>query len=175
MKGGEAMQIIEVKRKRTLADEVPSTVLSALPYRLIDEIRSLWTGEQIEEIRVRRGRRASLTLRGRNIILKTVLDGSEIDSTLTGMCSGSLYAYSDTINRGYISLPGGVRIGVCAEVKSHIRSILLQNFQRVAQIFGAVRSTDMRNYKFNVRIFLFNLDKLFYVGGVFKPIGFRNM
>ena len=107
------MQIIEVKRRRTLADEVPKLILSALPYRLVDEIRSRWTGERLEEIRVRRGRRASLTLSGRNLILDTILDGSEIDGTLTGMCSGSLYAYSDTINRGYISLPGGVRVGVC--------------------------------------------------------------
>ena len=107
------MQIIEVKRKRVLADEVPKLILSALPYRLVDEIRDRWMGERLEEIRLRRGRRASLTLSGRNLMLDTILDGAEIDGTLTGMCSGSLYAYSDTINRGYISLPGGVRVGVC--------------------------------------------------------------
>ena len=107
------MQIIEVKRKRALADEVPKLILSALPYRLVDEIRDRWMGERLEEIRLRRGRRASLTLSGRNLMLDTILDGAEIDGTLTGMCSGSLYAYSDTINRGYISLPGGVRVGVC--------------------------------------------------------------
>ena len=107
------MQIIQVKRARALTDEVPPQVLSALPYRLVEEIRERWCGERIEEIRVRRGRRASLTLSGRNLVLDTVLDGADIDVTLTGMCSGSLYAYSDTINRGYISLPGGVRVGVC--------------------------------------------------------------
>ncbi len=107
------MQIIQVKRPRSLTLEVPEGVLAALPYRLVKEIRERWNGERIEEIRVRRDRRASLTLSGRNLVLDTVLDGSEIDGTLTGMCSGSLYAYSDTINRGYISLPGGVRVGVC--------------------------------------------------------------
>lgn len=107
------MQIIEVKKRRELADEVPSHVLSALPYRLVDEIRRRWSGERIEEIRLRRDRRASLTLLSRNLILDTSLDGVEIDGALTGMCSGSLYAYSDTINRGYISLPGGIRVGVC--------------------------------------------------------------
>lgn len=107
------MQIIEMRRKRAATDEVPQSVLSALPYRLIEEIRSRAGNERIEEIRLRRGRRASLTLPRGNLVLDTVLDGSEIDSTLTGMCSGSLYAYSDTINKGYISLPGGVRVGVC--------------------------------------------------------------
>ena len=107
------MQVIEVKRKRVLADEVPSLILASLPYRLVDEVRSRWTGERIEEIRLRRGRRVSLTLSGRNMVLDTILEGAEIDGALTGMCSGSLYAYSDTINRGFISLPGGIRVGVC--------------------------------------------------------------
>ena len=107
------MQVIEVKRKRVLADEVPSLILASLPYRLVEEIRSRWTGERIEEIRLRRGRRVSLTLSGRNVVLDTILEGAEIDGALTGMCSGSLYAYSDTINRGFISLPGGIRVGVC--------------------------------------------------------------
>ena len=107
------MQIINVSRKRELADEVPRAVLSALPYRLVDEIGRKWGGERIEEIRLRRGRRASLTLKDGNRVLDTALDGAELDNTLTGMCSGSLYAYSDTINRGYVALPGGVRVGVC--------------------------------------------------------------
>lgn len=109
------MQIIEVKRQRSLSDELPSFLLSALPYRLVDEIRSRWNGERIEEIRLRRDRRASLTLPSGNCMLETVLDGATVDATLTGMCSGSLYAYSDTINQGYISLPGGVRVGVCGK------------------------------------------------------------
>lgn len=109
------MQIIEVKRQRSLSDELPSFLLSALPYRLVDEIRSRWNGERIEEIRLRRDRRASLTLPSGNCMLETVLDGVTVDATLTGMCSGSLYAYSDTINQGYISLPGGVRVGVCGK------------------------------------------------------------
>ena len=107
------MRIIEMRRKKELYDEVPPTVLSALPYRLVEEIRRSWNGEKIEEIRLRRGRRASLTISGKNLILETALDSGEIDSALTGMCSGSLYAYSDTINRGFISLPGGIRVGVC--------------------------------------------------------------
>ena len=107
------MQTIEIKRKRTLSDEIPQLILSALPYRLLDEIGRRWQGGRIEEIRLRRFRRASLTVGDDNLILDTALDGREIDSALTGMCSGSLYAYSDTINRGYISLSGGIRVGVC--------------------------------------------------------------
>ena len=106
------MQIIQKRQQRTLADEVPSLILSALPYRLADEIAREWRGESIEEIRLRRDRYASLTLRGENRMLATALDGGELDAVLSQLCSGSLYAYSDTINKGYISLPGGIRVGV---------------------------------------------------------------
>ena len=118
------MQIIEVRKKRSLSDEIPQSVLSALPYRLLEEIRQCWTGERIEEIRLRRGRKASLTLSGKNLVLETVTDGSEIDVILTGMCRGSLYAYSDTINRGYISLPGGIRVGICGRASCEGERIL---------------------------------------------------
>lgn len=106
------MQIINLRQKRELADEVPSSVLSALPYRLLNEISSVWNGGAIEEIRLRRYRRASLTLHDRNLMLSSALTGAEMESVLTGMCRGSLYAYSDTIRQGYISLEGGVRVGV---------------------------------------------------------------
>lgn len=109
------MQIIEMRKSRASSDEIPSVIVSSIPYRLLEEIRRRSVGERIEEIRLRRDRRASLTLSGRNLVLDTILEGSEIDSTLTGMCSGSLYAYSDTINKGYISLPNGVRVGVCGK------------------------------------------------------------
>lgn len=106
------MQVINVKRQASRTDPLPEVVMRALPYRLSDEIRR--TGyPQIEEIRMRSSRRCSLVVGGRNIMLDTVLDRRELGDILDGMCQGSLYAFSDTINQGYISLPGGVRVGVC--------------------------------------------------------------
>lgn len=107
------MQIINIRHRRAIADELLSSVLSALPYRLVAEIEKRTEERHIEEIRLRRNRQASLTVGGRNLMLSTVLDGGELEGILTGMCAGSLYAYSDTINTGYISLTGGVRVGVC--------------------------------------------------------------
>ncbi len=62
---------------------------------------------------MRAHRRCSLVVSGRNVMLDTVLDRGEIESVLEGMCQGSLYAFSDTINQGFIALPDGVRVGVC--------------------------------------------------------------
>ena len=107
------MQVISTSPKKTAVDEPLCYALASLPYRLSDEIRKSYYMKDIEEIRLRQGRRASVVVAGKNIILSTVLDSGEISSTLTGMCQGSLYAFSETINQGYISLPHGIRVGVC--------------------------------------------------------------
>ena len=62
---------------------------------------------------MRAERRCSLVVSGKNIMLETVLSENEISDVLEGMCQGSLYAFSDTIKQGYISLTNGVRVGVC--------------------------------------------------------------
>ena len=102
-----------ITKKRAVTDALLESVMRALPYRLSDEIRGTSCSRAIEEIRMRSGRRCSLVVSGRNIMLETVLDRREIESVLEGMCQGSLYAFSETINQGYISLPDGVRVGVC--------------------------------------------------------------
>ncbi len=105
------MQTITVKRQ-AYDEKIPSAVMRALPYRLCEEIRRT-SYASIEEIRMRAGRRCSLVVSGENIMLDTVLEDGEITDVLEGMCQGSLYAFSDTIKQGYISLPDGVRVGVC--------------------------------------------------------------
>ena len=66
----------------------------------------------VEEIRLRAGRQASLTVDGRNIMTSAILTEVDLAAILTRMCGGSLYAYSQTIHEGYITLPEGVRVGV---------------------------------------------------------------
>lgn len=95
-------------------------ICSVLPRELFYEIseiqRGLSTAERIEEIRLRRGKQAYLTLGGanrRNFALSSVTDGAQLSRTLEKMCDGSLYAYSESITKGYVSLGGGIRVGVC--------------------------------------------------------------
>ncbi|MBE6584680.1 MAG: hypothetical protein E7649_06880 [Ruminococcaceae bacterium] len=108
------MQTIRINRtERARNFSLPQAVESALPYRLSDEIRRTGYGERIEEIRMRSLRKCSLVISGKNVMLETVLTPGEMQSVLEGICQGSLYAFSDTINQGYIVLPDGVRVGVC--------------------------------------------------------------
>lgn len=85
-----------------------------LPPRLTAVLLDAVRGQSgcIEEIRLRAGRKASLTVGGRNIMTEAILTESDLTAILTRMCGGSLYAYSQTIHEGYITLPDGVRVGV---------------------------------------------------------------
>ena len=96
---------------------IPPKILDMLPFRLSDAIRrelSIYgEGVPCEEIRIRKGRMSSLImLGGESLVLDVSLSLEEMESTVDRLCGGSLYAHGDTIKKGYISLPGGIRAGV---------------------------------------------------------------
>ncbi len=66
----------------------------------------------LEEVRLRAGRCVTLTVGGVNLSTDIVLTSASLETLLWHLCGGSLYAYSDTIRDGYLTLPGGVRVGV---------------------------------------------------------------
>lgn len=93
---------------------VPRFLKDMLPQALVEEIeRAVPQGLLPEEVRLRRGRCASVTVRGENLRLATVLTGAQMEELLMRMCAGSLYAHSETLSEGYLVLPSGVRVGVC--------------------------------------------------------------
>jgi stage III sporulation protein AA len=82
---------------------------------------SCGVGERVEEIRLRCGRCAYLTIgagalgKKRNVSTDIFLSSDELSCIFEKMCDGSLYAYSESIIKGYISLPSGMRVGVCGK------------------------------------------------------------
>ncbi len=104
------MQSIVVNRRMLL----PHFLEDMLPPALSEELdRVVPPSFFPEELRLRRDRVASVTVAGENIRLGTVCTGAEMERLLMRMCAGSLYAHSETLNEGYLVLPGGVRVGVC--------------------------------------------------------------
>ena len=104
---------------------------SVLPSRLIKELESLALRSNgcvslsfAEEIRLRREGRASLTVADKNIALKTVLRGEEIDETVGRICDGSLYAHSETIKNGFITVSNGIRVGICGRAVCQGESVI---------------------------------------------------
>lgn len=92
----------------------PIALLSEiLPYGLYAELlEARGRYGHIEEVRCRRGRRVFITTSEGNIELSYILGGRELDSVTDKLCGGSLYAHRDTLAEGYITIDGGIRVGV---------------------------------------------------------------
>lgn len=109
------MQSIVLSKERAL----PLFLERLLPKQLVEEIYAvLAPGLSPEEIRLRRDRCASLTVEGENVRLTTVLNGTQMDTLLPALCEGSLYAHGETVCRGFLTLKGGVRVGICGRANT---------------------------------------------------------
>ena len=114
---------------------------------LLADCPALPDGTFLEEIRLRADRFATLTVGGRNIPTRVMLNAQELGTLLVRLCGGSLYAYSDTIREGYMILPDGIRVGlagraVCEEARvlglSEIDSICIRLPHRHRCVGGVV-------------------------------------
>ena len=93
---------------------LPKSIERILPYKLYDEVRGVFErGYPIEEIRIRCERYASVTSDGKNIALSTAMSREQMNALFADICDNSLYAHRETINNGYVTLEGGIRVGVC--------------------------------------------------------------
>ena len=117
------MQSIVLTKERTL----PLFLEKLLPPQLVEETyAALIPGLSLEEIRLRRGRCASLVVSGENVQLSFVADGTQMDALLPALCGGSLYAHGETVCHGFLTLKGGIRVGVCGRantVSGHVTGI----------------------------------------------------
>ena len=106
--------------------EIPKELNNILPYRLIDALMKVDkpSDDLLEEIRIRRDRQSYAVIGEKNVILPVVISKEEIENTLSKICQGSLYAYKETIANGYVSLDGGIRIGVCGRAAAESGKII---------------------------------------------------
>lgn len=99
--------------------------LSFLPTRLSGAVRRFSDRVRIHEIRLRQDLPLSVTVHGKNCFLdengrSTTLSHAlratreEVDHTLSRLCEGSFYRHSQTLSRGFLVTPCGVRAGLCA-------------------------------------------------------------
>lgn len=103
------MQSIQTLRTSAL---LPEALLRCLPPHFCDAIIRAGLSP-LEEIRLRRERRISLTSRGRHCLCSLKAGEREIGEIFTRMCGGSIYAFEETLRQGYIPLAGGIRVGIC--------------------------------------------------------------
>ena len=95
-------------------------IFSFLPYE---------TKKQIEEIRIRKNLPLSVTLKskiyyvdkngGVNKDFNTayIVSDEEIEECYESICQGSVYAHTEEIKNGFITLENGCRVGVCGKFR----------------------------------------------------------
>ncbi len=114
------MQSVIFNRRRLF----PAALTALLPPRIAAEAEAATpAGVLPEELRLGRGRCAMLVAGGKNLRLSpaTALSAEECETLLLRFCDGALYAHEETLCEGYLTLAGGIRIGVagCAAVQGH--------------------------------------------------------
>lgn len=88
-------------------------VLSIFPAKMQALIRGLGLSEEnLQEIRLRAGRPLLALCAGREYRSGQAVSLDELQETLAYLSGYSLYAYEDEIRQGFLSLPGGHRVGL---------------------------------------------------------------
>ncbi|MBE5927562.1 MAG: stage III sporulation protein AA [Lachnospiraceae bacterium] len=72
--------------------------------------------EHIEEIRIRANKPIVIKCRDKHLLSDYIAKIDDVHSTIELAVEHSVYAHSDEIKNGYITIEGGHRIGVCGQV-----------------------------------------------------------
>ena len=98
--------------------------------------------ENAIEIRIRNNRPILIKLRELDIIIQYIITETEMLYILEKLCENSIYAYKNQICQGYITIPGGHRVGItgtCVIENGNIiniKNISSLNFRIARQIKG---------------------------------------
>lgn len=109
---GESTMGITIRSEKRVS-VIPEMLIAILPYELTDHIKRISNGQRVEEIRLRCDRNASITLGNRNVMLPYIFRREEMNNLVSVISNNSLYAYKESINSGYLTLKGGIRVGIC--------------------------------------------------------------
>lgn len=96
----------------------------------------------IEEIRVYKGKGVSLIAGDRKIRLEGNWAGAEIHNLLNNLMKFSYYAYEEDLAKGFITIDGGHRVGICGKAVMEkgkvtlIREVSSLNIRRCREIPG---------------------------------------
>lgn len=99
-------------------------VLEILPGELKEIIRDMRLPlSGLQEIRVRAGRPILAVSGGKEWISDRTMTRDQVGETLAYLSSYSLYAYEDEIRQGFLSLPGGHRVGLAGKAVVENRKV----------------------------------------------------
>ncbi len=91
------------------------SVLKFLPNEISGAIR-FFNEKDIQEIRIVAEGSCAITIKGRLCDTGIKVSKAQLAKVIADMCRGSIYAVQPTLVRGYLTLAGGHRVGVCGSV-----------------------------------------------------------
>jgi stage III sporulation protein AA len=110
------------KERSKQASKKLEKALSYLPGELRERVLEIAEseknlGEGINEIRIRAHGASAVFIGGRNISLGVRLGESDVKEIVTKVMGGATFAHRDDVCRGFLTLEGGVRVGVAGHAK----------------------------------------------------------
>ena len=87
--------------------------LDFVPTEVREAVLALEQAEYIEELRLRRGRRASCLIHGQEQSLPLLTTQAMVQETLERAMGQSRYTAQEMLRRGFLTLSGGHRLGIC--------------------------------------------------------------
>ena len=93
---------------------LPNEILEALSEYLV---KNRTSESCINEIRLRSHGLSSLSIGVKNISLGISLGAQQMKEIFKRICDGAIFAHRDDVCRGFVSLNGGVRVGVCGHAR----------------------------------------------------------
>ncbi len=89
-------------------------IMRVIPHRLCEIIDRYMQMPGLEEIRFRVNRPAQLQFQNKDVILSQygAITPDEIIAMLHAVCMNSVYAVQNELRMGFVTLPGGIRIGL---------------------------------------------------------------
>lgn len=102
--------------------EVKNRVLEYLPSAISREIKRIVASRvggisSLGEIRLCVGRGSSIISHGERLHIHTEVTDSDMRASVNKLCDGAVYAHRETLSDGYVSIDGGIRVGVCGNAR----------------------------------------------------------
>jgi stage III sporulation protein AA len=116
------MTVTKTKNKATRALELIGGSISEEIIRLSESRRQGLSG--LREICLRAQGRSSLLFSDERVSLVSKVSIKDTERILERLCEGALYAYRDSIAKGYVTVEGGIRVGIGGYAKYEHRSIV---------------------------------------------------
>lgn len=123
-------------------------ILQRLPTAVSYELSALPDGilHSLEEIRLRCGHRTILQYDNKEKILARIVSREDLQNTLNSVIRFSYYAYEEDLAKGFITIAGGHRIGICGKAVTSqnqptlIKEISSMNIRFAKEIKGCANS-----------------------------------